>query len=219
MDGFAERIAKLPPKKLALLASELYARSLRPGNVAAEPIAITAMACRLPGGANTPEAFWSLLEGAGDAVERIPDARLALSGTDRSEIAGIGSDWGAFIGDVEKFDPAVFGISANEAEAMDPQQRLLLEVCWEALENTGTPIGDLQESQTGVFIGASGMDYALLNHGASGSSDGYAVTGVANAIAAGRVSYVFGFSGPATVVDTACSASASASRAWAGCPG
>ncbi|MEU9447023.1 beta-ketoacyl synthase N-terminal-like domain-containing protein, partial [Streptomyces sp. NPDC048304] len=37
-----------------------------------EPIAVVSMACRLPGGIDTPEAFWELLAAGGDAVGGLP---------------------------------------------------------------------------------------------------------------------------------------------------
>ena len=40
-----------------------------------EPIAIVGMACRIPGGANTPEAFYKLLEDGIDTVSEIPADR------------------------------------------------------------------------------------------------------------------------------------------------
>src|SRR5947209_5416377 len=93
MDSFFDRIAKLPHNKLALLATELYARSR---NGAAEPIAITAMACRFPGEADSPDAFWSFLERGGDAIERAPEDRLTgiggLAGATSSEPI-----WGGFL--------------------------------------------------------------------------------------------------------------------------
>src|ERR1700761_5937353 len=137
MESFLERIAKLPHKKLALLATELYERS-RSG--AAEPIAITAMACRFPGESDSPEAFWSFLQRGGDAIERVPEDRLTMIGRSTAALTDDSPIWGGFLRQVDEFDPTVFGISAKEAEMMDPQQRLLLEVCWEALENAGTPI-------------------------------------------------------------------------------
>lgn len=208
METFLERIAKLPQKKLALLAAELYERSLSAGR-GTEPIAITAMGCRMPADCRTPAAFWAFVDRGGDANEPMSDERLALVDPDRAT-NGTPRPRGTFLTDVDRFDPAVFGISAKEAASMDPQQRILLEVCWEALENAGTPIDELQNSSTGVFVGISNIDYAVLSHASGALDSGYAVTGVANAIAAGRISYVFGFNGPSSVVDTACSASASA---------
>src|SRR5579863_4521270 len=160
MESFVDRIARLPPKRLALLATELYERS-RAGIGAAVPIAITAMACRFPGDGDTPEAFWSFLQRGGDAIEPVPEDRRTMVGAASGDADVETPIWGGFLRQVDGFDPAVFGISAKEAEMMDPQQRLLLEVCWEALENTGTPI-DAVDSETGVFIGVSGIDYAML---------------------------------------------------------
>ncbi|HET8935213.1 MAG TPA: SDR family NAD(P)-dependent oxidoreductase, partial [Polyangiales bacterium] len=38
-----------------------------------EPIAIIGMSCRLPGGIDTPEGYWELLERGGDAIEGFPE--------------------------------------------------------------------------------------------------------------------------------------------------
>jgi acyl transferase domain-containing protein/acyl carrier protein/phospholipid N-methyltransferase len=203
-ETFFDRIAKLPQKKLALLAAELYERSQNAGH-SLEPIAITAMAARMPGRCDTPQAFWEFLERGGDAVERYPSSRFGFQ--DRTDAR---VPWGTFLDAVDRFDAGAFGISPKEATHMDPQQRLLLEVCWEAFENSGTPIDALHDNSTGVFIGISGFDYALMTRESDVPSDGYAATGLANSIAAGRISYVFGLNGPSTAVDTACSASASA---------
>src|SRR5215510_11254155 len=37
-----------------------------------EPIAIVSMACRLPGGIDSPEAYWHVLAGGQDVVEKFP---------------------------------------------------------------------------------------------------------------------------------------------------
>ena len=38
---------------------------------------------------------------------------------------------------IDRFDPAYFRISPEEAVCMDPQQRLFLEESWKALEDAG----------------------------------------------------------------------------------
>ena len=92
MESFFDRIAKLPHKKLALLATELYERS-RSG--AAEPIAITAMACRFPGEFDSPEAFWSFLKRGGDAIETVPEDRLTMIGRSTAALTDDTPIWAA----------------------------------------------------------------------------------------------------------------------------
>ncbi len=40
-----------------------------------EPLAITGMACRLPGGVNNPDEFWNLLYNGVDAISEVPEDR------------------------------------------------------------------------------------------------------------------------------------------------
>ncbi len=111
-----------------------------------EPIAVIGMACRFPGGADTPEALWKMLEDGVDAVSEVPPDRwdaLALYDPDPDATAKMATRWGAFLDDISGFDPEFFGITPREAEAMDPQQRLLLEVAHEALERAGIPATSL----------------------------------------------------------------------------
>src|SRR5579883_1785243 len=116
---------------------------------------------------------------------------------------------GGFLSHVDLFDAAFFRISPHEAIRMDPQQRLLLEVAWEALEDAGQDIHQLNASQTGVFIGISTSDYAQLRMQVQTQAeiDAYTGTGTTLSVAAGRISYTFGFQGPSMIVDTACSSS------------
>ena len=104
------------------------------------------------------------------------------------------------------FDAAAFGLSATEASLMDPQQRLLLEATADVMLPLGSTAGvKLGGQGCGVFVGISSMDYQKLSSRYGGGVTAYSATGVSLSVAAGRVSYTFGFTGPALAVDTACS--------------
>ncbi|WP_421109204.1 type I polyketide synthase [Streptomyces sp. NEAU-S77] len=179
-----------------------------PAGAADEPLAIVGMACRLPGGVNTPEQLWELLAQGRDAISDFPADR----GWDLGAFGGDGP-WsgarfeGGFLYDAADFDAAFFGISPREAVTMDPQQRLLLEVSWEAVERSGLDPRTLRGSRTGVFMGSNGQDYAHVVTGSREDVAAHAATGLAASVLSGRLSYTFGFEGPAVTVDTACSSS------------
>src|SRR5689334_23083172 len=66
----------LTPEKQALLAlRKMRARLEEVERAASEPIAIVGLACRFPGGATTPEAYWELLRDGVDAVAEVPADR------------------------------------------------------------------------------------------------------------------------------------------------
>ncbi|MGE7390490.1 type I polyketide synthase, partial [Streptomyces sp. NPDC004126] len=190
----------------ALRASLTETERLRRQNqhlvdAAHEPIAVVAMSCRFPGGIESPEDLWEFVAKEGDAVSGFPDNRgwdLGDTGTVREA---------AFVPDVDEFDAAFFGISPREALAMDPQQRLLLEASWEALERAGIDPVRLKGTQTGVYIGASQPSYAQSLGDEAEGAEGHLVTGSVASVISGRLSYTYGFEGPAVTIDTACSSS------------
>ncbi|WP_414587921.1 SDR family NAD(P)-dependent oxidoreductase [Scytonema sp. PCC 10023] len=173
-----------------------------------EPIAIIGIGCRFPGGANSPETFWKLLQEGVDAITQVPADRWNVDtfyDLDTAKPGKIRTRWGGFIEKIDEFDAQFFGISPREASRMDPQQRLLLEVATEALEDGGQVPEGLAGSNTGVFIGICGSDYNDIQLSDRNSIDAYTNLGGVNCITANRISYVFNFTGPSMAVDTACS--------------
>ncbi|WSV60911.1 SDR family NAD(P)-dependent oxidoreductase [Streptomyces sp. NBC_01013] len=175
----------------------LRAHNRKLSSAAREPIAIVAMSCRFPGGVESPEALWQLVNDGVDAISEFPENRgwnlgdLYDPDGERQNTSYVNK--GGFLHSADTFDPVPFGISPNEALIMDPQQRLLLECSWEVFERAGIDPATLKGSKTGVFAGMMYHDY--IHNSATGS------------IASGRVSYVFGFEGPSMTLDTACSSS------------
>lgn len=173
-------------------------------------IAIIGIGCRFPGGANSPDQFWEILENGIDTIQKLPeDRRFGDTPCDNVEADRLrnGISYGGYIDDVDKFDAAFFSMLPREAEATDPQQRLLLETSWHALEHAGIRPSQLSNSRTGVFIGISSSDYAHLYGKKLLNANVYSGIGNSQSIAANRISYFYNLRGPSIAIDTACSSS------------
>ncbi|MEK9501492.1 SDR family NAD(P)-dependent oxidoreductase [Gaopeijia maritima] len=209
------RILGMSKERLALLALELRDRldavSDEPAGDPREPVAVVGMACRFPGSADTVESYWrDLLDGV-DAVGEIPPDRWDVDAwydPDPDAPGRIATRWAGTLRDIARFDADLFSISPREARAMDPQQRLLLEQTWRAFEDAGLDPTAFDGDPVGVFVGMCNNDYLsrLLAEGTD-RIDAYLSSGNAYSVAAGRISFTFGFQGPAFTVDTACSSS------------
>ncbi|WP_437568146.1 SDR family NAD(P)-dependent oxidoreductase [Sorangium sp. So ce542] len=179
-----------------------------------EPIAIVGMGCRLPGGVETPEQFWRLLEQRVDAVAPIPADRWDAAAYYDPDPDAAGKMYvreGGFLAAApDRFDARFFGIAPREAVHLDPQHRLLLEVIWEAMEDAGVVPGE--QPLTGVFVGIGPSDYGILQraHEDLEALDAYTLSGTFTSFSAGRLSHALGLEGPSMAVDTACSSSLTA---------
>ncbi|MBK9193162.1 MAG: polyketide synthase [Crocinitomicaceae bacterium] len=188
---------------------------MRKKNEKRVPLAIIGIGCRFPGDVNSPEEFWNLLIEKKDALGSIPADRWdskALFAPEWRRAGKISVNRGGFIKDVEKFDAGFFGISPLEASRMDPQQRMLLEVSYEAVQDAGLSLNDLNDSKTAVFVGISAHDYGDLQNTPQERVNIGSHTNVGSAlcITANRISYSYNLKGPSFALDTACSSSLNA---------
>src|SRR5881394_234439 len=176
----------------------LHRENLRLRAGATEPIAIVGMACRYPGGVDSPQELWQLVADERDAIAEFPTDRgwdiERLYDPDPEHYGTSYTREGGFIADAGGFDADFFSISPREAMFMDPQERQLLESCWQALEDAGIDPTSLRRSQTGVFAGVGDRDYGIA-------------PGTTSSVVSGRVSYALGLEGPAISIDTGCSSS------------
>ncbi len=181
-------------------------------------IAIVGMAGRFPR-ANNPEEFWQVLRNGLNCIRDFPVPRkkdfehilrnphyteLLINTTVPPEHIDHAHAPAGYIDEIDKFDAAFFGIPPTEAAFMDPHQRVALEVSWEAMEDAGYGGRSLYGSNTGVFIGKEGTNYSLYRY--CTVSHPMQLTGSWESVMASRISYLFDFSGPCMLVDTACSA-------------
>lgn len=203
---------ELTPLQRAFLAlEEARARIAALESGQREPIAIIGVGCRVPG-ADSPDAFWRLLESGTDATSEVPRDRWdadAYYDPDPEAEGRITSRRGGFLREVDTFDAEFFGIAPREARGLDPQQRLLLEVSWEALEHAGIAADRLEGSATGVYVGMAASDYsnAQIKSADPALLNAHFASGIAHSMGSGRLSYLMGLQGPSVTIDTACSSS------------
>ena len=172
-------------------------------------VEIIGRACVAPG-ANSPEELFEIMRQRKCVVSHIPSDRwdiarywhpeMGVSGKYYTYAAGV-------LDDINRFDPALFGISKREALYMDPQQRILLELTWRALEDANIPAASLHGEKVAVYVGASNIDHGNLSVEDPAAPGPHFMTGNTLSIVSNRISHVFGLNGPSLTVDTACSSS------------
>lgn len=186
-------------------AAQAFGTSIIPDGA----IAIIGMAGVMPQ-ASDLDAFWANLQQGNDCTSEIPQDRWdwrMVDGDPRGPGNVTNVHRAAFMKDVSSFDAAFFAISPREAELMDPRQRMLLESVWSCLENACQRPSALRGIPVGIYIGATGDEYAALSLQPGREIDRFTLSGVSRTILANRISYLFDWHGPSEVVDTACSSS------------
>jgi acyl transferase domain-containing protein/acyl carrier protein len=174
-----------------------------------EPIAIVGTACRYPGGIGSLDELWQALQESRDGIGRMSDQRWPMQrflAEDAQQPGGIYTDAMGMLDEIDRFDPAHFGLKLEEARHIDPQHRLLMELAWETIEDAGYAVDRFVGSRTGVYVGIMSDDYGQLQ-GPLEVANYYIGTGLAKSCAAGRLAFTFGLEGPAIALDTACSSS------------
>ncbi|MEA5360282.1 beta-ketoacyl synthase N-terminal-like domain-containing protein [Amycolatopsis sp., V23-08] len=164
-------------------------------------IAITGMACRLPG-ANTPERFWHNLCHGVEGISRFTVGQLVAAGLDPDLVRR--PDYVPARGVIERgecFDHELFGYSPAEAAGFDPQHRVFLETSAAALDAAAIDPHRFP-GWIGVFAGSSTVNPDLP---AADSDEVTRLLGYEKDFLATKVAYKLGLRGPALTVQTACS--------------
>lgn len=167
-----------------------------------EPIAIVGLSLRVPG-AEDAAAFWRNL------VDGVESRTVHGTGTGHPDPAFVPVSFE--LDGLDRFDPGLFGMTAQEADLADPQQRLFLEHAHAALLDAGCdPVR--YPGEIGVYAGTNSDLYHWLNvraNPAAMAAAGELRAGLGNKpdYLASTVSYRLDLRGPSLAVHTACSSS------------
>lgn len=178
------------------LSNYLSSKSAIPSQNISSPketqaVAIVGISGRFP---NVPDlnVFWKKLKENQDLITAVPAERWDADTFAKN--TALQSKWGGFMEGIDEFDPAFFNINRHEAELMDPQQRLTLQTVYAALEDAAIAPESLSGSETGVFIGVSGSDYATMMRERDNPIEAYHAIGTSPSILANRISYFLNIS-------------------------
>ncbi|OAQ57609.1 polyketide synthase [Pochonia chlamydosporia 170] len=175
------------------------------------PIAIIGMAGRFPGDAENPMKLWDMIAEGRSALCDIPENRFNINAyyhPNNERQGTINVRKAHFMKrDVAAFDAPFFTMPIAEAQAMDPQQRMALECTYEALENAGIRMDNVNGSNTSCYVGCFTRDYSDMMACDPEDLPLYHGTGTGSAIMSNRISWFFNMKGPSVSLDTACSSS------------
>ena len=163
-----------------------------------KPVYICGYSLRLAG-SNSPSELHTNLLNKVNAVQ-VDVSRFPTSEFSVPKYASLAQD-------ITMMDHAFFGVNGGQAEKLDPQIYLLLETSFEALLDSGLTPDDVNNTETGVYVGACFSDMHSFQLSSPATMSGYEHTGCAKAMFSNRLSYSYNLHGPSVTIDTACSSS------------
>ena len=184
---------------------------ITPASTYSKDIAIIGMAGRLAESANLNE-FWEHIKASRDLIKEIPPDHFDFRPWFDKNIDASNktySKWGSFIDDVDKFDPAFFGISGREAIWLDPQLRLLLQVIQETIDDAGCG-QKIFGTKTGVYVGVMFQEYWDEIVRAHLPINDYEPSSNPMSSISARISYTYDLQGASIPLDNACASSLTA---------
>lgn len=166
-------------------------------------IAVIGMSCKTAGAENIEE-FWDLLCTGESQHREVPEERFGFKTAFR-DVDPERKWFGNFMEDYDAFDHKFFKKSPRESATMDPQQRQFLQIAYQAVEQSGYFQHPRSDKHMGCYVGVCACDYE--SNIAGHAPNAFTATGNLKSFIAGKVSHQFGWTGPALVIDTACSSS------------
>jgi len=176
-------------------------------------IAIIGMAGSI-GDADELEGFFSKVLNKYNFVRDLPKNRKTQADQvfkamyPDSDVSSIRYVRGGYLNSIDMFDYDFFGIPFIEAETMDPVQRAIFQTTIKALWDAGYKEKQLDNTQTGVFVGNSNTStesYKGYLMKCDESLKNVSLAGNLNSVLSSRISYYLNLKGTSVVVDTACS--------------
>ena len=213
MSDFLERIAKLSPKRLALLAADLQARLDALERAPTEPIAIVGMGCRFPGGPTRPTRSGSCCDGGVDAITEVPRDRWdvdACYDPDPDAPGKMSTRCGGFL---ERRRPLRRRRSSASRRARPRAWTRSSGCCsrwpgrrWRTPARRPTSLAGSAHRRVRGHVQQRLLPARDRRRSAAASTR-TSPPATSHSVAAGRLSYTLGLQGPSLAVDTACSSS------------